>query len=190
MKRIHSVRVCVAFTFLLGSGVLLGCPTTGSTVRGQTTAQSASKMQDVKGETAPDFTLQDLKGRTHSLSQYKGKVVLLNFWATWCEPCKKEFPHFERFLKTYKPKGLSVLAVSIDDARAKSEVGPTIYRYGYTFTVLLDSEKRVVGLYNPKHHSPYSVLIDRKGQIRKRHQGYQAGDENALEQEIKKLLKE
>lgn len=177
---------------LLLAGVigLMGCPLTGTQTKTNNTTGAKSQMKDVTGETAPGFTLQDLRGQTHSLAQYKGKVVLLNFWATWCGPCKKEFPHFQRFLNSYKSKGFQILAVSVDDARQKSEVGPTIYRYGYNFTVLLDAEKRVVSLYNPKVHCPYSVLIGKKGQIRWRHQGYHPGDEVAMERKIVSLIKE
>lgn len=176
---------------LAGTMGLMGCPITGNQVKtGGQTGGSKSAMKDVSGETAPDFTLQDLKGQSHSLSQYKGKVVLLNFWATWCGPCKKEFPHFQRFLKKYEAKGFKILAVSIDDARQKSEVGPTVYRYGYSFTVLHDAEKRVVSLFNPKHRAPYSVLVGKKGQIRWRHEGYHPGDEVTMEKKIASLLQE
>lgn len=193
--REHILLRCSMACLVLCVALLVGpgCTTTGTSTTGGTKdsqASAAARMQMVQGGPAPAFSLPDLKGQSHSLSQYKGKVILLNFWATWCEPCKKEFPHFQRFHQQYGSKGLQILAVSVDDARAKGEVGPTIYRYGYQFDVLLDSEKRVVGLFNPKQHCPYSVVIDRKGDIRWRHQGYHPGDEKTMEQVILTFLKE
>lgn len=183
-QRGSALGFCTCFLFML-----VGCPSDTTNIR-TGGKKGSSKFQEVKGVSAPSFSLRDLKGRTHSLSQYKNKVVLLNFWATWCEPCKKEFPHFQRFSNNYSKQGLKVLAVSIDEGRSAANVGPTIYRYGYRFTVLLDKEGRVVNLYNPKQHCPYSVLIDRRGQIRMQHQGYNPGDEQGLEKMIVRLLKE
>lgn len=176
---------------VLGAFSILACETQQANLKrgGVASAAKTSKLQDVK-EVAPTFSLKDLGGRSHSLSNYKGKVVLVNFWATWCEPCKKEFPHFQNFLNKYRGKGFEILAVSIDEGRSVSSVGPTVRRFGYNFTVLLDTEGRVISRFNPKRHCPYSALVDRKGRIRMRHQGYNAGDEVALEKKIVALLKE
>ncbi|TNE44243.1 MAG: redoxin domain-containing protein [Deltaproteobacteria bacterium] len=185
---------CTLLVLLCGAFLWWGCPSEGGQVKTgpfSGSASGASKMSEIKdGETAPSFSLKDLGGRSHSLSQYKGKVVLVNFWATWCEPCKKEFPHFQGFLDKYRKQGFEILAISIDEGRSVSAVGPTVRRLGYNFTTLLDTEGRVVGQFNPKRHCPYSALVDRKGRIRLRHEGYNPGDEVPLEKLIVRLLQE
>lgn len=186
----------VVLTILLSS-FLMACPATNKVVKNGSSSQPAARVTPkknswklVKGQKAPSFTLQDLNGDSHSLSKFKGKVILINFWATWCAPCLKEFPHFQTLLKRYEKQGFVILAINTDVASAQASVGPTIYRYGYTFRVLLDPEGRVITLYNPKKSRPYSVLIDRQGNIRMSHQGYNPGDEQALEKHIISLLKE
>jgi peroxiredoxin len=140
------------------------------------------------GEAAPDFTLRDINGQQVSLSSYKGKVVLLNFWATWCGPCKLEMPHLDKMDREFEEKGFEVISISTDDARASSKVRPLIKRGGYGFTVLLDKETTVVSQYNPAKTLPYNVLIDRKGAIHKVFQGYNPGDEVQLRKAIESLL--
>lgn len=152
--------------------------------------KEGGKTYQAKGQMAPAFELNDLDDNSHTLAQYKGKVVIVNFWATWCGPCKKEFPHLDRILKTHKEKGLVILAISTDEASSASQIGPMVSRYGYQFTVLHDKDGSVISLYNPKKHCPYTVVVDRKGQIRMSHQGYTPGDEKPLEKRVIDLLKE
>jgi peroxiredoxin len=141
------------------------------------------------GQTAIEFALKDLDGNLVRLSDFRGKsVVLVDFWATWCVPCVKELPHFQRFLSQYKEKGLAVLAITVDGPESVAMVRPFVKRYNYTFPVLLDTESRVIALYNPRVVLPYTVLIDRNGNIRNVHQGYSPGDEKIMEEEILKLL--
>jgi peroxiredoxin len=136
-----------------------------------------------------DFTLRDTEGNAVSLSDFLGKnVVLIDFWATWCVPCVKELTHFQRFYEAYKDKGLIVLALAEDGPESVAMVKPFAKRYNYTFTVLLDTESRVLALYDPRVVLPYTLLIDRSGRIAKVHQGYSLGDEKKLEQEILDLL--
>ena len=124
------------------------------------------------GAAAPAFTLRDINGASVSLSDYKGRVVLLNFWATWCGPCKQEMPHLNKMESDFGEQGFNVISVSIDDARAASKVKPYIKGRGYSFTVLLDKDTSVVSQYNPSKSLPYTVLIDRAGNIHKTIQGY------------------
>jgi peroxiredoxin len=143
------------------------------------------------GQRAPDFTLKDLSGQAWRLSgSFPGKVVLLDFWATWCVPCVKELPHLQRLQDLYGEKGLQVLTISIDGPDRLAGVSAFVARYGFTFPVLLDTESQVVSVYNPSLVLPHSVLVDRKGVIRYVHQGYSPGDERLLEEKIVALLEE
>ena len=142
------------------------------------------------GEAAPDFSLRDINGKEVSLSSYKGKVVLVNFWATWCGPCKLEMPHLDKMDRDLESKGFEVISISTDDARAASKVKPLVKRGGYGFTVLLDKDTTVVSQYNPAKTLPYNVLIDRAGNIHKVYQGYNPGDEVELRRDIEALVNE
>lgn len=137
---------------------------------------------------APDFALRDLSGRTVRLSDHRGKVVLINFWATWCVPCAAELRHLERLHRAYAPQGLVVLGVSIDGPESAANVDPQARRYGLTFPVLYDEETRVVALYNPKRNAPFTVIVGRDGAVARRREGYHAGDEVQVEADIKALL--
>jgi peroxiredoxin len=140
---------------------------------------------------APDFTLRDLGGKTVRLSVAGvDKVILLNFWATWCVPCAKELPHLQKLHDLYGSRGLQVLAVSTDGPDRQAAVSAFVGRYGYTMTVLLDTRSEVVALFDPPLTLPFTVLIDRSGKIRFAHQGYSPGDERLMEQEIATLVDE
>lgn len=149
---------------------------------------SVPRASDAAGEMAADFTLRDLSGKSVSLSSFKGKVVLVNFWATWCLPCQKEMPEIEKIYKELGPKGFVVLSISADDARTSSQVKPLIMKNGYTYPVLLDTQTSVVSQYNPAKTLPYSVLIDRQGRVSQIHSGYNPGDEVKIRAEIEALL--
>ncbi len=139
-------------------------------------------------DVAPGFTLRDINGQSVSLSDYQGKVVLINFWATWCGPCKLEMPHLDKMDKEFEAKGFEVLSISTDDVRGSSKVKPLIKKGGYGFTVLLDKETTVVSQYNPAKTLPYNVLVDRAGRIHKVYQGYNPGDEVGMISDLKALL--
>ena len=148
-------------------------------------AQSGAR----SGGKAADFTLRDIDGRWVRLSDHLGKdVVLINFWATWCSPCAGELPHLQRLYDTYKDQGFVVLAVAMDGPESLAEVAPAARRYGLTFPVLLDEETRVVGMLNPRRAAPFNMLIGRDGTVLVTKEGYSAGDELALEDEIQKHL--
>jgi peroxiredoxin len=144
-----------------------------------------------EAQQAIDFTLKDLSGHRQRLSEnYSKGPVLLNFWATWCVLCAKELPHLQKLQDQYKDRGFQVFAISIDAPDRLALVSNFIGRYGYTLPVLLDTESKVVSLYNPSLVLPYSVLVDRSGRIRYAHEGYSPGDEKSLEQEILRVLAE
>ncbi|HZG73167.1 MAG TPA: thiol-disulfide oxidoreductase ResA, partial [Chondromyces sp.] len=115
-----------------------------------------------KGDQAPDFVVTDLQGERHQLSDYKGKGVFLNFWGTWCEPCKEEMPHMEKLSKEYEDMGVEVLAVNVGDSEFQTK--KFIEQYGLTFPVALDEGKEVQHAYgvNPL---PATFLINPEGNI-------------------------
>lgn len=132
---------------------------------------------------APDFTRRDLTGRTFRLSDYRGKVVLLNFWATWCEPCLAEIQTFSRWQRKYGADGLQVLGVSMDDDAAV--VVEAVDKYAVPYPVAMGDE-HVGALYGGVLGLPLSYLIDSSGRIVARYQG--EPDLAALESRLTALL--
>jgi peroxiredoxin/outer membrane lipoprotein-sorting protein len=118
---------------------------------------------DLSGQKAPNFGLRDLQGRLHSLTALRGKVVLLDFWATWCGPCRIEMPRVQRLYTQFRSKGLVVFGISVDDDT--SLVRPYIRKNRYTFPILLDIQKQAGSSYQTAH-IPTLVIIDRSGTIR------------------------
>lgn len=136
---------------------------------------------------APDFTLRRADGPNLRLQEQRGQVVLVNFWATWCGPCRQEMPHLNRLYEKYRPSGFVLLGVNIDeDPKAAAELAS---RLGLKFPVLLDTDKRVSRLYDMSA-MPATVLIDRDGRARFLHRGYREGMEQTYEKQIRDLLKE
>jgi peroxiredoxin len=133
---------------------------------------------------APDFTLKDANGKSVKLSDYRGKVVLLNFWATWCGPCKIEIPWFIEFEQTYKDKGFSVLGVSMDDD-GWAAVKPYLENRKVNYRVLLGDDE-VGNQYGGIESLPTTFLIDREGRIASQHIGLVSKRDYA--QEIQHLL--
>lgn len=140
---------------------------------------------------APDFTLETVDGEEFHLADHIGEeVLLLNFWATWCEPCRVEMPHLDRFQQEYGDRGLRVVAISMDGPESVSRVRSHVGRYDFSLTVLLDQESEVTQLYNPRRAAPFNALIDRSGSIVWSHEGYAPGDEVEVEEHIRAALGE
>jgi len=139
------------------------------------------------GGPAPAFTLAALTGQSATLSQYKGQVVMLNFWATWCGPCQQEMPLLDQMYKKYKMAGFTLIGVSVDKEAAP--VKDLMARKPVSFPVLLDPANQVSKAYHVDE-MPSSVIIDRKGEIRYIHRGYKPGDENEYQDRIRQLIKE
>jgi len=116
-----------------------------------------------KGQTAPDFTLTDMQGKHVSLSDLKGKVVILNFWATWCPPCKEEMPSMERLYRQFKDQGLVIVAVNVEKD-GRGAVQSFLQRSPYTFPILLDSDAEVQNLYKV-FRFPETFILDRNGMV-------------------------
>ena len=147
---------------------------------------SLSAHADDKFGYAPDISLRSTLGKSISLSDYRGKVVLINFWATWCKPCLKELPHLQKIYKDLKNENFIVLGINVDEARDISKVKPLTKRYRLEFPILLDPEKTTLSKYNPDLSIPFSVVVDKDGYIYAYFNGYHPGMEN----EIKKAVEE
>ena len=111
----------------------------------------------------PDFTLKNLEDKTVRLAEFRGKFVLLNFWATWCPPCVREMPSMQRLAERFKDRPFVVLGISLD-AEGASKVKPFIERLGVTFPIALDPESRVSGIYGA-NQLPATFLIDPLGRV-------------------------
>lgn len=116
------------------------------------------------GDPAPSYQATTVAGDTVRLEQLRGQVVMLNVWATWCEPCRDEMPALERLHREYGPQGLQVVASSIDLRNADREVREFVSQYGLTFTVLRDPDNRVSRVFLLPG-VPNTILIDRKGTV-------------------------
>jgi peroxiredoxin len=153
------------------------------------TAGSVARESAVTGAPASDFTLRDLDGKQVHLSDFGGKVVLLDFWATWCVPCQAELPQLETLYEKNKDAGLVVVGIAMDGPESVAQVLPFSRRYNLSFPTLLDEETRVVNAYNPQRIAPMTVLIDKRGIIARVRNGYNAGDEKLIADDVANLLK-
>ncbi|MGH7295711.1 MAG: peroxiredoxin family protein [Polyangiaceae bacterium] len=141
------------------------------------------------GEPAPDFTVAAVangKGKV-SLSDLRGKVVLVDFWGTFCEPCKKSFPKLEDLHTKYGASGLAIVGISEDESEDKQSIPAFAQNYGAKFTLGWDEDKAAAHSYRPPT-MPSSFIIDKKGVVRYVHVGYHDGEEVEVEKEIKGLL--
>lgn len=138
-----------------------------------------------KGSLAPDFELTDMEGNPVKLSDYRGKAVLLNFWASWCPPCRAEMPHMEKLYKKYKDKKFDILAVNLTNTEKNNgDAEKFVKELGLTFKIPMDVKGTVGADYNIMAY-PTSYFIDSDGVIREKVLG--ALNEEYMEKEIKKL---
>jgi cytochrome c biogenesis protein CcmG, thiol:disulfide interchange protein DsbE len=137
-----------------------------------------------------EFTLPDIDGNDVSMSKIleKSNVVMLSFWATWCTPCKEEMKKMADIYDKYKDKGFTYVALNNDNQKSVSKVKSFIMAQGYTFPVLMDTDKKVFEGYSGKDEMPYSLLINKKKEIIAVHTGFKTGDEKMIEEEIKAAL--
>ena len=152
---------------------------------GEPTVVRAAVKSEKDRKPAPDFALKDANGATVKLSDYKGKVLILDFWATWCGPCKIEIPWFIEFEQTYKDKGFSVVGVSMDED-GWNVVKPYIQERKVNYRILLGTEQ-VGQLYGGVDSLPTTFLIDRAGKIAAVHIGLETG-KDGFQNEIHRLL--
>jgi thiol-disulfide isomerase/thioredoxin len=136
---------------------------------------------------APAFSLPARGGSTIDLSQFKGQVVMINFWASWCVPCRQEMPLLETIYKKYKPLGFTLIGVNVEPDQKDAE--GFLKQTPVSFPVLFDAKSQVSSLYNVQV-MPTTVFIDRKGNVRLVHQSYQPGAENLYLDQIRTLIRE
>jgi cytochrome c biogenesis protein CcmG/thiol:disulfide interchange protein DsbE len=127
-------------------------------------AACAQPKQDTQAVPAPDFSIKDLEGNTLTLASYKGKVLVINFWATWCPPCRREIPDFIAAYKELKAEGLEILGLSVDETTAPALLD-WARKQGMNYPIALATPE-IVAAYEPGDFIPATIIVDRKGQIR------------------------
>ena len=152
---------------------------------GGATSPSGGK-HELLNNPAPEVAGDNINGKGKlSLAQWKGKVVLVDFWATWCEPCKKSFPKIEELRVKYGSAGFEVVGVSEDDeGNGVKDFGA---KHGAKFPLLWDKDKSIANKWHPPN-MPSSFIVDKKGVVRFVHLGYHDGEEKEIETELKSLL--
>ena len=150
-------------------------------------AATALASSDLEGRAAPDFALKSSTGENLRLSEYRGDVVMINFWATWCGPCRQEMPLLDELYARYERVGFNLLGVNIDDDSRRAM--QMIDELGVNFPVLFDSRKEVSRLYEVEA-MPVTVLVDREGNVRYVHHGYKPGYEDKYLDQVRSLLRE
>jgi thiol-disulfide isomerase/thioredoxin len=148
-------------------------------------APSPSEQPSMRGKVAPSFTLTDLDGKKVSLSDYKGRPVLVNFWATWCGPCKVEMPWFEEFHKQYAAQGFEILGLTDDVDAGKDTITKVAHKIGVSYPILL-TDGKVQTAYGALDVLPMSFYVDRNGVIVEETAGLGSKDE--IEAHIKKTI--
>ncbi len=141
----------------------------------------------MEGQMAPDFVLKSSSGENLRLSEYRGDVVMINFWATWCGPCRQEMPLLDELYARYQRVGFNLLGVNIDDDSQRAM--RMVDELGIRFPVLFDERKEVSELYNVEA-MPATILVDREGNVRYVHHGYKPGYEDRYLDQIRSLLRE
>ena len=168
-------RIAAIFTGAIATALLLTVPASG--------AGSSSSGP------APQFSLESRGGPKISLAQYKGQVVMLNFWASWCGPCRQEMPLLENIYKKYNKMGFTLIGVNVEPDSKEAEGFLKQLQNPVSFPVIYDKDSTVSKAYDVQG-MPSTVIIDRKGNIRVLHRGYKPGDENEYLDSIRSLVRE
>ncbi|MBI5641535.1 MAG: TlpA family protein disulfide reductase [Nitrospirae bacterium] len=178
MKVLKVFCLAVCFALLTGMG-------TNAPAVNDKKPVSPMEIERLDKTPAPDFSLKDLNGKSVSLSSFKGKVVLLNFWATWCPSCKAEMPSLNSLYNEMKPRGLEIVAVSTD--KSLNDVKGYLSKKGLDFLVLMDESRSVTKQYKV-FSLPTTFLIDKNGIIVEKFYGDYDWTEQEIKQKIEKLL--
>ena len=151
------------------------------------TLLAASAAQATTPAPAPDFALPSRDGGEVRLSELRGQVVVINFWATWCGPCRQEMPLLQQISARYEPLGFTLLGVNVEPDSAPAKAW--LEKVPVTFPILFDRENTVSASFGVEA-MPSTVLVDREGRVRHVHRGYKAGDESMYADLIRGLVKE
>ncbi len=151
------------------------------------TLLAASAAQATTPAPAPDFALPSRDGGEVRLSELRGQVVMINFWATWCGPCRQEMPLLQQISARYEPLGFTLLGVNVEPDSAPAKAW--LEKVPVTFPILFDRENTVSASFGVEA-MPSTVLVDREGRVRHVHRGYKAGDESMYADLIRGLVKE
>lgn len=165
-----------------GSGLLRGLRVTALAA-----TLAVSSLVGASASLAPTFALPSRGGDTVALDKLKGQVVMINFWASWCGPCRTEMPLLDQMYKRYSSLGFTLLGVNVESDTKDAE--KLLQQVPVSFPVLFDRENKVSKLYEV-NAMPSTVFIDRKGNVRYLHRGYKNGDEGEYLNQIRALLKE
>ncbi len=169
--------------------VVVGSLLVAATVLG---IETAAALPDV-GAAAPDFALKSDDGRNIRLSELRGQVVLINFWASWCVPCARELPLLDKIYAQYRAAGFMLLGVNVDSTAKRRDAEEMMKRLNVRFPVLFDPNQAVVARYQDgreKGAMPLTLIVDRDGRVRHVHLGYFNGYEKKYEQQVRDLLKQ
>lgn len=152
---------------------------------GASVSMPDSEGANLQGRPAPAFTLTDVNGREVSLGQFKGHPVIVNFWATWCGPCKLEMPWFQEFSEKYKPQGLVVLGLAQDDGASRGDISSAAKKIGVSYPILMPDEK-VSKAYGGVDYLPETFYVARSGKVVSVAAGAPTKDQ--MEAEIQKTI--
>jgi len=166
LKKKYLVFSGLIVIFLVVFGVLILDSGNKEKFKNEIKNDNSVKEGIYKGEIPPDFKLKDLQGREVSLKSYRGKVVLLNFWATWCPSCRKEIPSMVKLYESYKNKGLEIIGINLDKLD-KSGIEKFSLEYNINFPILLDPTGKTAALYGITA-LPATFILDRNGKIQEK----------------------
>lgn len=136
---------------------------------------------------APEFRLANRAGGQVALSELRGQVVMINFWASWCGPCRQEFPALDEMYRKYKPMGFTLVGINVESE--KSDAERFLSQQQVSFPILFDPDNKVSGSYGVRA-MPTTVLVDRRGRLRWQHMAYKPGDEAKYIEQIRAALRE
>lgn len=149
--------------------------------------QATLSTAETLNKPAPDFTLKSNNGDNIRLAEQRGDVVMLNFWASWCGPCRQEMPHLNKLSEEYAPMGFKLLGVNVDENAAEAK--RAIKTLKVRFPVLFDSENDIAELFDVDA-MPSTIIIDRDGNMRHLHRGYKSGYEKDYQRQVADLILE
>ena len=148
---------------------------------------AATARADISQGIAPDFTLKSHNGENLRLSELRGEVVMINFWASWCGPCRQEMPLLEELYSEYQPLGFTILGVNVEEDSSKAKA--MLSEIPVSFPVLFDNRSQVSKLYDVVA-MPSTILVDRDGNVRYLHHGYKPGYEQTYQEQVRTLIRE